>query len=156
MKSLALLLALLLLLPACASRDGFVASEVETCQPGSDIELSAGAGETSAFPDGRVVVQVEVANNSDHNFTVQNVRIDPMSRGDQQWYEVQGGSLGFDREIPEGEDALFEVPVTVRTRSGMDRGVGQRGVSAAVQVAVTVKLTDGRSARCQFVIPMRF
>ncbi|HYK02045.1 MAG TPA: hypothetical protein VE974_09825 [Thermoanaerobaculia bacterium] len=155
MKTPALLLALLLT-TACASSDGFVGNEVENCQPGSDIELSAGAGEASVFPDGRVIVMVEVANNSDHTFTVESVRVDPASRDEHQRYEVQGGSRAFDREIAEAEDALFEVPVTVRTRDTIDRGVRQGGVTAAVQVAVTVKLTDGNSARCQFVIPMRF
>ena len=154
MKTLALLLALLL--TACASKDAFIPPQVETCQPGSDIELNAGAGEGSDLPSGRAVILVEVANNSDHTFTVESVRIEPMSRSDERWFEVQGGSRDFNREIPEGEDALFEVPVTVRTRGMMDRGVGQRGVNASVPVAVTVKLTDGNSARCQFVIPMRF
>jgi hypothetical protein len=155
MKTLALLLAILL--TACASKDGFIADEVENCQPGSDIELQVGTGEGQILPDGRVVVLVEVANNSDHDFTVQSVRIDsvPPQEGGSQ-YELQGATRNFDREVPEAEDALFEIPVVARSRRMIDDPTRQRGFTAAVEVAVTVKLTDGGSARCRFAIPLRF
>ncbi len=155
MKTFALLLAILL--TACASKDGFIADEVENCQPGSDIELQAGTGEGQILPDGRVVVLVEVANNSDHDFTVQSVRVDslPPQEGRSQ-YELQGATRNFDREVPEAEDTLFEIPVVVRSRRMIDNPAGQRGFTAAVEVAVTVKLTDGSSARCHFAIPLRF
>jgi YbbR domain-containing protein len=154
MKTLALLLALLL--TACASNDGFVGGdEVENCQPGSDIELQIGTGDTSVMPDGRVIVMVEVANNADHAFTVESVRVDPLPQTGQSRQEVQGGSRAFGREVPEGEDATFEVPITVRMGQPLDR-VNQSGVTVGVQVAVTVKLTDGNAARCQFFLPVRF
>jgi hypothetical protein len=153
MKTLALMLALLL--TACASSDGFMAgAEVENCQPGSDIELRVGAGGSPLLADGRVIVMVEVANNSDHTFTVESVRIDPASQSGNVRQQVQGGSRTFDREIPEGEDATFEVPIMVRMRA--PDSPGPRGVTSDVQVAVTVKLTDGNSARCQFVVPVQF
>ena len=153
MKTLALLLALLL--TACASNDGFVGgNQVENCQPGSDIELRVGAGATDLLADGRVIVLVEVANNSDHTFTVESVRVDS-TRNEQVQHQVQGGSRTFNREILEAEDATFEIPITVRMQRPLDQ-VNQRGISAGVEVAVTVKLTDGNSARCNFYVPVRF
>jgi hypothetical protein len=155
MKTLALLLAICL--TACASNDAFISeNEVETCQPGSDIELQAGTAEGNILPDGRAVVLVEVANNSDHDFTVQTVRVDALPQtADRTRYEVLGGTRNFDREVPEAEDALFEVPITVRMRETLDNVNRQQSITV-VQVAVTVKLTDGNSARCHFALPLRF
>jgi hypothetical protein len=155
MKTIALLLALIA--TACASNNDFEgANEVETCQPGSDIELQIGTGGETASLDGRVTVLVEVANNSDHPFTVESVRIDAQSTTEQSQYAVEGGQRAFTQEIADGADATFEIPITVRSRNTMLDRVSPRGVSVPVQVAVTVKLTGGDSARCRFVLPVRF
>lgn len=154
MKTLALLLTLLA--ASCASNDDFAGgNEVESCQPGSEIELQIGTAEATAQLDGRVTALVEVSNNSDHAFTVESVRIDAQPMNDQQQYTVEGGVRTFDREVAEAEDEVFEVPITVRTRNTLDRP-SQRGITAAVSIVVTVKLTDGNSARCRFVLPVRF
>ena len=155
MKTLALLLAIYL--TACATKDDFIgANEVENCQPGSDIELQVGTAEGTILPDGRAVVLVEVANNSDHDFTVESVRVDPQPQSEGRGrYDMVGGTRNFDREVPEAEDALFEVPITVRMRDTFDNVNRQQSVTV-VQVAVTVKLTDGSSARCHFALPLRF
>lgn len=153
MKTLALLLALSAL--SCASNAGFEANDVETCEPGSDIEIQAGAAETSVLPDGRVMALVEIANNSDRPFTVANIRVDPQPSAERSRFDVQGGSRRVDREIADGEDALFEIPMTVRLRDTLD-ATPQRGVTVAVHVAVTVQLEGGDSARCRFLLPVRF
>jgi hypothetical protein len=151
MKTLALLLALLA--TSCASNDGFIANDIETCEPGSAIELRAGIADVQVMPDGRFTALVEVGNNSDRDFTVKSIRLDPVARQDQMRYEVQGGTRTFDREVEEGTSHTFEIPMTMRSRELTPQS---RGVSVALEVAITVTLADGDSARCRFVLPVRF
>ncbi|HEX8620267.1 MAG TPA: hypothetical protein VF911_21990 [Thermoanaerobaculia bacterium] len=152
MKTLALLLALLA--TSCASsNDGFIANDIETCEPGSAIELQAGIADLQVMPDGRFTALVEVGNNSDHDFTVKSVRLDALPRQDQARYDVQGGTRTFDQEIKEGTSHTFEIPMTMRSR---DMTPQARGITLAVDVAINVVLADGDSARCRFVLPVRF
>lgn len=162
MKSIALLCAVLFLLSSCATNDGFVADDLRQCEPGDPIEIAAGVMQPDVGMDGRLVVLVEVANNSDQDVTVDFVRIESHNSFSQQQqeqqriaYDLQGASRNFDQEIKEGEDARFEVPVTVRLRDIGDAQMA-RGVTVAIDAAVTVKLADGSSSRCAFRMPVRF
>lgn len=161
MKSIALFCAVLFLLSSCATNDGFVADDLHQCEPGDPIEIAAGVLEPDVAMDGRLIVLVEVANNSDQDVTVDYVRIEAHNSvfrdQDQQRiaYDLQGASRDFDREIKEGEDARFEVPVTVRLRDMGDAQMA-RGVTVAIDAAVTVKLADGSASRCAFRMPVRF
>ncbi|HEX8254766.1 MAG TPA: hypothetical protein VF846_16600 [Thermoanaerobaculia bacterium] len=153
MKTIAFL-AMLLLSTACASNDGFVANEIDTCQPGDELELNAGIGEASFMGNGQATVLVEVSNNSNADVTVKNVRVDPESF-DRNQFEVQGGSRAFDQEILEGESHTFEVPITFRVRDMMN-AQRYRGTTASLEAALTVKLASGDAARCRFLLPVRF
>lgn len=161
MKFIALLCAVLFLLSSCATNDGFVANDVRQCEPGDPVEIAAGVLQPDVMMDGRLTVLIEVANNSDEDITVDMIRIDGHNAFSQQQqqqriqYDFQGASRDFDQEIKEGEDARFEVPVTVRLRN-MDDAQLARGVTFAVDAAVTVKLTDGSASRCAFRMPVRF
>jgi len=162
MKSIALLFAVLFLLASCATNDGFIADDVRQCEPGDPVEIAAGVLKPDVGMDGRLTVLVEVANNSTDDITVDYVRIeghnsfrqdeDERQRGS---YDFQGGSRSFGQEIKEGEDARFEVPVTVHLRNMTDAQL-MRGVTIAVDAAVTVKLADGSASRCAFRMPVRF
>jgi hypothetical protein len=157
MKTNGLLCAILLLLSACATNDGFVANDIHQCEPGDPIEIQAGVVNPDVPMDGRMTVLVEVSNNSDKDFTVANVRIDPQQNvaNQQVAFDFQGGSRTFDREIKEGESYTFEIPVTIRLRDSMNAGLS-RGITVAADAAVTVKLADGDASRCRFVMPVRF
>lgn len=151
-------ISLLLLLSACATGDGFVDDQIHQCEPGDPIELAAGVLEPDPSPDGRLTVLVEVANNSNEDVTVQQVRVDPysMMNGERQPLDFQGGARTVNREIKEGEDETFEVPVTVRLRDAMNMGGPSRGTTYAVDATVTVKLANGDASRCRFRMPVRF
>jgi hypothetical protein len=153
MKTLASI-AVLLLLTSCASSDGFIADEVDTCQPGDELELNAGIGQASMFADGRATVVVEVSNNSDSDVTVDQVRVDPQSP-DVQRYEVLGGAVTTPQEIKEGEAHSFEVPITVRIKDTLN-AQRQRGYAINVEAYVGVKTTSGLSSRCRFRLPVQF
>lgn len=151
MRTIALLFALSA--AACASNDGFVANRVETCQPGSEIEIQAGLAEQELQPGGRFTALVEVANNSDRDFTVTAVRLDPAARQDDSRYQIEGATRDFDHEIAEGESYTFEIPLTVRVTHPLQRI--PRGTTVGVEAAVTVTLADGKTARCRFLLPAR-
>jgi hypothetical protein len=147
-------IAMLLLLTACASSDGFIENELDTCQAGDELELQAGIGQASMFADGRATVLVEVSNNSSADVTVSNVRVDPTSP-DPQRIDVMGGTVTTPHDIREGESHTFEVPITVRIKDTMTAS-RQRGYAIAVEAAVTVKTTSGISSRCRFRLPVQF
>jgi hypothetical protein len=158
MKSIALLCGVLLLSSCASSNDGFAAADVRQCEPGDPVEISAGVVDPEVRMDGRVTVMVEVANNSNEDFVVDFVRIEPHNALTEQpriAYDLQGASRTVNQEIKEGEDARFEVPVTVRLRDVNDAQFA-RGVTIAVDAAVTVKLADGSASRCAFRMPVRF
>jgi hypothetical protein len=154
MKSIVTIAALLFLLTACASNDGFVDQEIDTCQSGDELELRAGVGQASMFADGRATVAVEVSNNSTEDVTISNVRVDPTSP-DPQRFDVVGGAVTTPQEIKEGESHTFEVPITLRIKD-QDAAVRQRGYAIAVEAAVSVKTTSGISSRCRFRMPIQF
>ncbi|HEY0156232.1 MAG TPA: hypothetical protein VGF28_02980 [Thermoanaerobaculia bacterium] len=154
MKTIALTAMLLLLLSACASGDGFVANELDTCQAGDELELQAGIAEASMFADGRATVLVEVSNNSSADVTVTVVRVDPASP-DQQRIEVMGGAVTTPHDIKEGESHTFEVPITIRLKDQMN-APRQRGYTIAVDTGVSVQTSSGISSRCRFRLPVSF
>jgi hypothetical protein len=159
MKTIALLCAVLFLLSSCATNDGFAKPVERLCEPGDPVEIAAGVLTPEVAMDGRVTVVIEVANNSNEDITVDFIRIDSHNQFSQQSprieYDFQGGSRDFDQEIKEGEDARFEVPVTVRLRDMASVQMG-RGVTVEIDAAVTVKLADGSASRCAFRMPLRF
>lgn len=154
MKSIVPIAALLLLLTACASDDGFVDQGLGTCAPGDELELQAGIGQGSMFADGRATVMVEVSNNSDSDVTVDQVRVDPQSP-DVQRFEVMGGAVTTPQEIKEGESHTFEVPITLRIKD-QATAMRQRGFAVAVDATVSVRTTSGISSRCRFRLPVQF
>lgn len=154
MKSIVAIAALLLLLTSCASNDGFVDQEVDTCQSGDELELQAGMGQASMFADGRATVVIEVSNNSSNDVTVSQVRVDPQSP-DPQRFEVMGGTVTTPQDIKQGESHTFEVPITVRIKD-QAAAPRQRGYAIALEAAVSVKTTSGISSRCRFRLPVQF
>lgn len=153
MKTLACL-ATLLLFSACASNDGFIAGDLDTCQPGDELEINAGVSQASMFADGRATVLVEVSNNSSSDVTVTQVRVDPQSP-DVQRFDVMGGAVTREQEIKEGESGTFEVPVTIRIKDQMNAG-RQRGYTIGVDATIMVKVANGDTTRCRFRIPVQF
>lgn len=144
------------LLAGCATNDGFVDDQVHDCESGS-IEIRAGIDGQSNVMTGsqqEYTVLVEVANNSDEDVTVDSVRVDPLSSSRDSQYEFTGGAVRPRQVIAEAHDAVFEVPLRVRLResnSGMSRMNDPRvRFSGAVDVSVSVALSDGETYRCRF------
>jgi hypothetical protein len=157
MKTIAIVTALLFL-SACASSDGFEKNPVSVCSPGDPIAIEAGFQDpgTSIGTGGRMTLLVNVANNSDAEITVASVRADPQSVSQQSAFQFDGGVREVNREIAEGDDATFEIPVTVRVvnrdmQTEMMRH--NQTVTAQLEVAVTVKLANGDASRCRFRVP---
>jgi hypothetical protein len=147
----------LLLSAACASNDGFVKNDVNTCGPGSPIGVEAG-WDTQATPmeragDNRMTLLVQVSNSSNEDITVKAVRADPMAMDRETMYEIERGSRDFNKVIAEGDDATFEIPMMSRRRM-QDRINGVR--ASGVDVAVTVLLDSEKSVRCRFRLPLGF
>jgi hypothetical protein len=146
----------LLLGVACASSDGFVQNDVNSCGPGSPIQIDAGWDQQSSPIErgpSRMTLLVQVANSSDKDITVKTVRADPMPMERDSMYEIQGGSQTFDKLIAEGEDFTFEIPMTTMRRL-QERTTGVR--ASGVDVAVTVVLDSEESVRCRFRLPLGF
>jgi hypothetical protein len=146
----------LLLLASCATNDGFVDDEVRQCNVGDPIEINAGFLEAVTPHGGQANLTVEVQNNSDADVTVKNVRIDPQMQAQDSPLEVQGGSRTFGTEVAEGESATFEVPMSIRLRSGMMDGRQRRGFTYRIDAAVVVQLEGGEAYRCRFRFPVPF
>lgn len=146
----------LLLSAACASNDGFV-KETDACGPESRIGVEAGwDGQSSTsdrMVDSRLTLLVRVANNSDEEITVKNVRADPMLPERDAMYEIERGARDFSTLIAEGDDSTFEIPMMTRRRM-QDRTTGVR--ASGVDVAVTVLLEPEKTLRCRFRLPLGF
>jgi len=149
----------LVLFASCASQDGFIAQDAKRCGPGQDIEIDAGFDPANAPQadrvDSRVTFMVEVANNSNHEITVKSVRVDPMSGNRDELYQLQSGSVAFDKVVPEGESSLFEIPMTGSYGGSQFANPNMRGRGTTGRdVDVTVALADGGSVRCRFRVPV--
>ncbi|MDQ3281261.1 MAG: hypothetical protein M3Q69_07590 [Acidobacteriota bacterium] len=162
MKTIAIVSALFLLLSACASSDGFQNNQISTCAPGDPIGIDAGFQDPgSAVTGGRLTLLVQVANNSDADITVASVRADPQSASQQSRFEFTGGTKQVNRDIAEGEEATFEIPMNVRI---VDRDMQNQMMrpgqtfTAEIELAVTVKLANGDASRCRFRVaaPVQF
>jgi hypothetical protein len=142
----------LLLFAACASNDGFV-DQVRGCGPGEEIGVEAGWDAATAGVDvpgrDRRTMLVRVANNSHEDIHVKFVRVDPLNmQRDAEW-SIEGGAREVNKDIAEGEDATFEVPM-----SSIRRYSGSR--IKELDVAVTVVLGEEESVRCRFRVPLGF
>lgn len=165
MKTLATLLALLLLASCASSNDGFIDDQTTSCAAGSEIQLQAGFAETSESQriQRRVTFLVEITNLSDDEISVASVSADPAQSRSRERYTLQGATREIGKTIAEGESTIVEIPMDVRLRehgpydlpdpSPVDLG---REVSEMFDVSVTVRLEDGAAHRCRFRVPATF
>ena len=137
----------ILLLTSCASSTGVVDKRAFNCDSGQDIEVRAGLddplhSETAVL--GQVTFLVEIANNADHELTVDTISIDPVTRVDM---ELKGVSTRFNQAIPSADDHVFRLAAS-------DFGkilIGdERTLPRNFQFRVTVRLTNGDTYRCPF------
>lgn len=149
----ALTLLSLILFCACASNDGFIQKPAEECGSGAEVGIAAGwSASTSGAERGtnRLLMMVEVANNSDHEITVKRVFIDPGFANDNSPWTLERGAIQPGKVIAEGEASTFEVPMTANYRFDR-RGMGG---STSADVTVTVVVEPEASYRCRFRVPM--
>jgi hypothetical protein len=144
------LLPLLLLVLACASRDGFIDEVSMECGPGQEVTIQAGLDAPSVKMErveDQLTLLVEVSNNSHREIVVEFIRGEQVPDELQQ-YKIQNGYRKFDHPIEEGASHTFKIPMTGRMiGSRVDPTVMSRNELA---LNVTVGLTNGNVYRCRF------
>ena len=141
-------LLLVLLLAACASPTAVMDKRSLPCGPGQDIEVRAGIDDGTITQEigGELQYLVEVANNSHHDVTVKQIRIQPIR---QYVEEIDSASKTFDQVVPEGDAHVFEIPTGALSRSThFDRKI--LGGTSRVEFSVLVSLSNGDSYHCAF------
>lgn len=144
---------LFLVASACASSPTAVIDQrVLKCGPGAAISLQAGLNGSGARleqADDQLTLVVEVSNDSDDEVTVKDIRFEQTSTENAR-YVLSPERRAFNRAVAEGDEELFEIPVTGRARrnafSDPSRGSGE------VEIAVVTTLTNGDSYRCYFSV----
>lgn len=149
MRAFAILATALVL--SCASATGVIDSRTLDCSPGQDVSIEAGFdGELRAErAESYFDLVVRVSNNSHRDVTVGRIRAEQRSP-ELSRYHVAAAYRQFDQEIEEGKDHTFRLPVTGRPAvSGRALSPAR---SAAVEMTVTVALSNGDSYRCLFAM----
>lgn len=147
MKALAALS--LLLLAACASSDGFEGGGLSECGGESLIDVRVGIAAPPVQwerTDDRLMMYVEVSNNSSNDIVVKSVRIE-QTHAETSAYNLDEGYASFNETIAEADDHTFEVPMTGRGMRGIN---DRRETGSGLNVTASVMLEDGRTLRCRF------
>lgn len=141
----------LVFLTACASSTA-MKQEVFDCSPGQDLEIRAGLGDPQSGERFGYVFLVEVANNSNEELTVERVRVDTrQSEGSsRQGAAPQGGGKTYDQTIAPGTEHVFELASTAPAT--MTPGLWNVVVPGEFELLATVKLTNGETYRCSFLV----
>lgn len=150
MKTTALLLSLLLF-AACASPTAVIDSRNFNCvDPGQPLSIAAGFDPGAQGELANREFVVEVANNSDHDVTVTNVRVEGTDRN--PWLGM--ASEPADVTIESGEDHLFRLRASLPYgQSAVQPTLGTR--SAVVEILATVLLSNGDAYRCLFRVQVQ-
>lgn len=156
MKTIALFCSIsFLLLLGCTSSAG-IPDAVRQCGPGEDLEILAGlADPQETRAQGRIVFVVEVANNSDHDVTVESVAVNP--RRDESRparHTPPPVAKTFHQLIEDGDDHRFELPSTSFTNFSDPFEEIYEGASA-LEFLVSVRLRGGETYHCSFAAGQR-
>ena len=149
------LLPLILTLAACGSSDQFGIPDkrvVNDCEHGGvEVRVGLNGGQPGMErTEDHLTFAVEVANNLREDIVVTRIRIDP-TPDEMSPYQLSPTGGSFSETIPENEEHLFELPVTLRT-AFVDRN--RQTVSRNfLEVVVTVVLQNGDSYRCRYGVP---
>lgn len=149
MKTTALLLSLLLF-AACASPTAVIDQHNFNCDAGQPLSIAAGFDPGAQGELGNREFVVEVANNSEQDVTVKQVRVEGTDRN--PWigraYETK------EVTIASGEDHLFRLKASVPYgQSAVQPTLGRR--SAVVEIQATVLLLNGDVYRCLFLVEVK-
>ena len=151
MKTIALF-SILLLAAACAS-----SSDLETstrqCGPGEDLEIRAGLAPLEEMRGGQLEFLIEVANNSDHDVTVDTIIVNPTRvprRRDGQ-LGLERASKAYNQVIEHGDDHVFRLPATT-LRNSLGSIEEMFEDYSGAEFSVAVKLTNGETYRCAFAV----
>jgi hypothetical protein len=150
MKKSALLLPILLLAVACASKDGFIDQVAMECEPGQEVTIQAGLDTPSMQMeriDDQLTLLVEVSNNSHRELVVTFIRAQQVP-DDMQRYRLQNGYRKVDQPIEEGKSHLFKIPMTGRVAGVSSESLGR--ANPQIGLDVTVGLTNGNVYHCRF------
>ena len=148
MKTIALFS--ILLLSACAAT-----SDLETttrqCGPGEDLEIRAGLAPLEESPNGQLEFLIEVANNSDHDVTVESIIVNPTrvpARREGQ-LGIERASKAYNQLIEHGDDHVFRLAAS-SFRGGPGSLSEQFEGLSGLEFSVAVKLMSGETYRCAF------
>lgn len=137
-----------LLLLACASRSSFdTPNRMLECTGEIEVRASLAGSTTSMDRVGdRLMIVVEVANNSHQDIVVKKIVVEDVELGSSQ--RLGSSFSRVDETILEGQARQFKIPLTVRGRFEDT----SRPTRDPVPIAVTVSLEGGDSYRCQFTV----
>jgi hypothetical protein len=146
---------LLVLLAACASSSD-IQKQVFDCSSGHDVEIRAGLSSSqSGEHAGQYLFLIEVANNSDHDVTVKQVRVDPreVHRSQRRSAPLASAAKNVDVTIAEGTEQIFELSAS---SSMMFSETLRETIEAEVfELDVKVELSNGDLYRCPFEVQAR-
>jgi hypothetical protein len=143
------MLVLLLLLAACASRDGLVDERTRDCSAGQDVSIDLNLNVPTVMTENttdNLTMFVTIGNNSTHDIEVKAIRVEPGFAA-QERYSLESSYGEYNQVIVPGDDEEFRLPVL--GRAGTRQGY-RRGSSNTMDVALSVYMADGDKFRCVF------
>jgi len=151
------LLPLVLTLAACGSSDQFGIPDkrvINDCEHGGvEVRVGLNGGQPGMErTEDHLTFAIEVANNLREDIVVTRIRVDP-TPDEMSPYRLSPTSGSFSETIPENDEHLFELPVTLRTMFVDDRRQQTVGSRNVLTVVVTVMLQNGDSYRCGYGVP---
>ncbi len=144
------MLLVLLLLGGCASRDGWVESEIRKCDAGGELSIDAYLNMPKVMMEranDELTMTILIGNNSERDIEIKSIRMEP-GRTAQQRYALQNSFREFNETLKPGEDKQFELPV--RGSAG-EREI-RRPIDDFIEVVLSVYLADGTTYRCEYAI----
>lgn len=144
--------ATLLLLGGCASRDAAIPERFFDCRSGQDVSVDlrmTGPGVAMENTTDHLTMFVDVANNGHVDIVVNAIRVEPVP-DDAARYALERSYRKFGRVLPGGESHVFELPVVGRGLARTSTSV-RRGDTLTVNVSVY--LGNGDAYRCEMFVP---
>lgn len=145
-------LVLLLLLAACASRDGLQDENIRDCDAGQEVSIDLHLNVPKVMMESRsdsLTVVVMVGNNADRDIEVTAIRIEPGYTA-QERYSLRSSYRELKQVIKAGDDEEFELPVT---GVAGQRETVQRRANDAIEIVLSVYMAGGDVYRCTYEVP---
>lgn len=142
----------LLLLAACASRDGLIDERTRDCSAGQEVSIDLLLNMPKIMSEGsadNLTTVVTIGNNSTQAIEVRAIRVEPGFSA-QERYSLENGYREFNKVIEPGDDE--ELELSVRGQGGR-REIDPRWGNDAIEVVLSVYMAGGDIYRCSYDLP---